>query len=210
MEIIKDMKEEVRTIKKAPFAFLLFLVIGGTIGYAASNFYYSKQIADKDGQLSRYRVALGIDPASKGALVELNNQELALRAQSIVAKMRQFDAVFEEKSKIIDEQVKLGKLDKKQAFDQKTQAMKNVSHSFDENLASDAINMESELRRRMSQEAMTHIVRAPAFVFKDENGNVTGRITLLGMIRGGDDSATMIRVFADEIEAMAKLLPNSN
>ena len=50
-----------------------------------------EQIAAKDGQLNRYRVALGIDPASKGALVELSNQELALKAQATVTKLRELN-----------------------------------------------------------------------------------------------------------------------
>jgi hypothetical protein len=73
MDILEILRGEWRVIKSAPLSFIVFLAIGAVFGYGASNWYYSKQIADTDGQVRRYRVALGIDKGGPSALAELSN-----------------------------------------------------------------------------------------------------------------------------------------
>jgi hypothetical protein len=81
--LLEYMKVEVAVLKQAPFSFAFLLIFGLLGGVAIASWHYNQELTAKDGQLSRYRVALGIDPASKGALVELNNQELALKASRL-------------------------------------------------------------------------------------------------------------------------------
>jgi hypothetical protein len=210
MEILEKIKQEARVIKSAPFSFLLFIVVGGSLGYAASQWYYSKQIADingqlnaKDGQINRYRVALGIDRASKGALVELNNQELALKALAVAAELREFNAALDAKSEAMQKQADANKTKPEQALKDKIAAMKEAAQSFDSNLASDAYNVDNELRRRLDPKAIAHIVRVPALIGEDGT-----RIPVTAFFRGEMIDLFYIRLLADEIEQMAKLLPS--
>jgi hypothetical protein len=212
MQAIFDyIKREWTNLRAAPLSFIGLAVVCLVSGFAAGVLYYSgqigslhEQISTKDGQLSRYRVALGIDPASKGALVELSNQELALKAQSIVAKLREFDKALEDKGKTINEQQQTGKISKEEADKAQFQAMKDVSEAFDQNLASDAYNVENELRVRLDPSALAHVVRVPAFI---AGSDPRSRLTLSELARGSGFDATMLGRLADEMEEMAKLLP---
>jgi hypothetical protein len=82
--------------------------------------------------------------------------------------------------------------------------MKEVSQDFDRNFASDTYNVEHEVRNRLTPEAMSHVLRVPAFI---PNGDPNSRITFSDMMRGSGMDALMIGRLADEIEQMAKLLP---
>ena len=209
--ITEFIQKEWGNLMKAPTAFVMLAVLSLGLGYGGGMLYYAsqmgslhEQLSAKDGQLGRYRVALGIDPASRGALVELNNQELALKAQSIVLGLRQFGLELEEKCKAIDKRANSGELDKGKVGDEKMAAMKEISGDFDRNLASDTYNVENEVRKRLSPEAMAHVLRVPAFVI---GGDLNSRVTMADMARGSGFDAMMLGRLADEIEQMAKLLP---
>jgi hypothetical protein len=202
MDLLERIRQEAHVIKSAPWSFILFLIVGGSVGYGSSSWYYSKQIGDKEDQIRRYQVVLGIKPGSAGALVELTNEELALKTQSIVAQLRELSATFDEKSKAIQKQVDAKRIDKDQAFEDEQAAMQEVSQDFDSNLASDADNLRNELRKRLDPAAIAHVVRVPAF--KAENGS---SVPVTALFRGSGFDTFFIRGLADEIEEMAKLLP---
>jgi hypothetical protein len=169
MDILEPIKKEGRVIKSAPFSFVVFLVIGGTVGYWIATQYYSGQLAAvkeqintkdaqlkaKDDEINRYRVVLGISPASQGALVALNNQELALRAQFIAAKLREYDSVLNGKYADIKNQLDAKKISQDQANKAHIAALKEVAQDYDNNLASDTYNVENELRTRLDPSALS-------------------------------------------------------
>jgi hypothetical protein len=206
--LLEHIKGEWEVLSKAPLTFILLLAIGILSGVGIGEWRDSGQMASlreqvnqANGRISRYRVALGIDRPSQSALVELNNQELALKAQSIVFQLRGLYRALNEKTEMLNKQVKDGKLKKDQVGEQWMQIMKETSEAFDENLASDALNIENELRKRMTPEAMSHVVRVPAFVAGDS------RVTFLGLMRGSWMEIWMVNGLANEIEQMYKLLP---
>ena len=192
---------------KAPVTFiglaLVFLMAGVQLGA----WHYSELLSEKDGQISRYRVALGIDPGSAGALVELNNQELALKAQSIVVTLRELDSAFRQKSDEIQKRKNTGLIDDKEAGQETIAAAKEISQSFDSGLASDTYNVENELRKRLDPEAMSHVVMVPAFV---NNGDLNSRVSIVDLMRGTGFDSFYIGRLADEIEQMAKQLPSDS
>jgi hypothetical protein len=209
--VVAFLEKERGNLMKAPFAFVTLCTLCLGLGYGAGMLYYSSQIGSlheqttaKDGQLSRYRVALGIDPASKGALVELGNQELALKAQSIIAKLREFDKTLDDKGKAIKELEQTGKISTEDAHQARLQAKQDVSEAFDQNLASDAYNVENELRVRLDPSALSHVVRVPAFI---SGSDPHSRVTFSELARGSGFDAMMLGRLADEMEEMAKLLP---
>jgi hypothetical protein len=188
------------------FLTIMLLMLGG--GIAIGSWYYSgridtmkEELAGAQGQVVRYRVALGIDKASAGALVELNNQELALKTESIVAKLREFSHDLQFKEAELQKLVDSGKIKKSDMPRENMRVMTEVSQAFDENLASDALNVDNELRKRMTPEALSHVVRAPAFV---AGGS---RVTFLGLMRDSPMASMMIPAIANEMEQMYKLLP---
>jgi hypothetical protein len=208
-KLITFCEKEWGELERAPFSFAMLSALCLTIGFAGGMLYYSSQIGSlqqqmsaKDGQLSRYRVALGIDPASKGALVELNNEELALKAQAIVANLRKLSSALAQKSDEIRKRANTGEISQSQEAQDQFAAMKEVSQDFDSSLASDAYNVESELRKRLSPSAISNVIRVPAF-----NGSDGSRVTLTDMFRGTGFDAPYFGRLADELEQMFKLLP---
>jgi hypothetical protein len=217
-KIIEWLRGEKHVIRGAPFSFILFLLIGGLLGKWIATQYYSGQLGAakeqintlnaqlkaKDDELGRYRVVLGISPASPGALVELDNQVLALRAQFIVGKLRERDSALNAKYAEIKGQLDAKKIDQDQANKAHIAALKEASQDFDNNLASDTYNVENELRTRLDASALSHIIN-PGFV---ANGDPYTRITFPQMFRGlGFFEIAWLNRLADEIDQMAKLLP---
>jgi hypothetical protein len=209
----------------AKAAFLTLTALGLAAGFGLGTMYYNSQIASlhehintkdaqlkakdselstKDDQLRRYQVVLGIKSGSAGALVELNNQELALKAQSIVAQLRRHTTSLERQTAAVNEQLAAKKLNKDQASKANLAAIREVSQDFDNNLASDTYNVENELRSRLDPSALSHLIMVPGFVY---DHNPRTRITFPNLMRGSGFDAMYLGKLADEIEQMAHLLP---
>jgi hypothetical protein len=204
MSLWEYIRAELAVLKGAPVSFVGLVVLSIAAGIGIGEWHYSERLETKDGEIHRYRVALGIDNASAGALVELNNQELALKAQYIVGQMRQLSSALDQKGQQIGQMVKDGKIDKQRVSEAKMAAIKEVSEAFNSNLASDAYNVENELRSRLDPSALSHIVRVPAFIV---GSDPRSRVTFSELMRGSGFDAMMIGRLADEMEEMAKLLP---
>jgi hypothetical protein len=202
-------EKEWGVLKTAPFTFVMLAVLCLGLGYGGGMLYYSSQIGSlreqlsaKDGQLGRYRVALGIDPASKGALVELNNQELALKAASIVSKIREVGSREAARLQGIQKEVDSGKLNKDEASKQQFAVSDDVSKEFDRTIASEAYNVLDALYKRLDPVAIAHVIRVPGFI--DSSGT---RISITEIMRASGMDTLYFPTLADEIEQMAKLLP---
>lgn len=196
-DIIGYIVGEGRVLKKAPILCACLLLLGAGIG----RWYDSEKLSDKDNELHRYRVALGVDPASKGALIELTDKELSLKARSTVANLRRLDSDLQVKLAAIQQQLEQGKIKPEDADKAKTQAMHDVSQDYDRNLASEALNVDEELRKRIDPKAMEHILRVPALVGSDGE-----RIPFAALMRGTGFDTFYIRGLANEIEQMTNLL----
>lgn len=166
--------------------------------------FYAERLDSLGAEMARYRVALGIDKASQGALIELNNQELYMKAQSIVLPLRRLADELDRRERIIQKELESKRISKDEAIKQQTAAAQQIAITYDQNLASDAYNVRNEIRKRLSPEAIAHIVRVPAFPAADG-----ASIPLMEIMKGEYMTAFFIRGFADEIEGMAKLLPNA-
>ena len=210
--------KEWAVLRQAPGSFIGLAVVCLIVGFGAGLMYYSEQIETvkgrleaANGQIGRYRVALGIDKASEGALVELNSKELALKAERIVAQMRELSRNYESRLEQLRKAQASEKSKKKDdLFAEQMRVMTEVSRDFDENLASDALNVENELHKRLTPEALSHVVRVPALIEIRPDGTRApegGRVTFLGLMRGMPMGAMLISLLANEIEQMAKLLP---
>jgi hypothetical protein len=170
--------------------------------------YINDQLTTATGEIARYRVALGIDPASKGALIELNNQEMQAKAASTVVKMRDLCFLQEKKIGEIQSQINAKTLDEKGRLDRIQAVHRELSVQFVRTLRSDAFNVDNELRRRLGPQAVATIIGITPSIVSDDGT----RIDILSLALSGTSFSmgfdiNFVCVLADGIERMAKLLP---
>jgi len=198
MALLEYIKTELGELKKAPVSCAFLIIVSILSGIEIGSWHFSERLEAKDGEIHRYRVALGIDKASDGSLVELNNQELLAKATATVAKLRDLDDQIRERFKAMDSQ----KLSPHDLSEAQKAATLEFSQEFERNLSADADNVRLELRRRLTPEAIAHVIRVPAF---QTGGGVSVPIT--DLMKGTGFEVGFIKGLADEIEQMAKLLP---
>ena len=209
--ILAYIQKEWAVVSKAPFTFLGIAALFVGAGYGAGAWHYAERISVKDEQIiqrneqiARYRVALGVDSASRGILIDLTNQELQAKSANTVKNLRDTCFSLRKKDADIRAQFNAGKIDKNGLDDRLSAMNKEMSEKFVRYLRSDAFNVDNELRRRLGPQAVAAIVGITPSVVSDDGT----RIDVLGIIPSGvgfDVSFTC--VLADGIEQMAKLLP---
>ena len=214
-KLFNHIKENWAVFMTAKAAFLTLAALGSGAGFGLGMLYYSSQVGSlheqintkdaqlkakdgelngKDSQISRYQVVLGIKPGSEGALVELNNQELALKAQSIVGKLREYSSMLEAKGAAINSQLAAKKINREQASEAHFAAIREVSQNFDSYLASDTYNVENELRYRLDPSALSHVIMVPGFI---ADHNPRTRITFPDIMRSSGFDAMWLGRLAD-------------
>ena len=211
-EILLYFSKEWAVLMSAPRTFVVLLVIGVAVGYAASSWYYSGVVSaksalleQKEAQLARYKVALGVDKASSGALIELTNTEMKAKAATTSAKLRNLHQSLERQSRQVQSLKNSGKLDEKGAAERSFAVMHEVSDEFERTLRAHSINVDNELRRRLGPQAVASIVGLPPSFFSASDGAPIG---VVGLIPSGTGmSAGFLGVLADGIDQMAQLLP---
>jgi hypothetical protein len=202
MQVFEYVKQEWVVLKGAPLSFVGLAAVFFVAGISIGAWHYSERLDTKDGEIHRYRVAMGIDAASQGALVELSNQELELKAQFTVSKLRALHAELNNRLAAIQTKADEKKITQAQLGKDQWTVRQEVAQDFDSNLASDAHNVDEELRRRLDPKAIAHVVRVPALVSADGS-----RIPITALFKGDGPDTFFIIGLADEIEQMAKLLP---
>lgn len=185
----------------APFSFIVFLAVGLTAGYGGSTWYYSKQMADDASEIARYRVALGIQPASPSALTVLTNRELSVKALNLAGQARALCLSFEKKADS-PAPPKGDKKKEKENRDKYNAVAKELSQEFDRSIKADFINVNNELLRRLDPKVAGSVVRFPIF-YDATTGAPVGMLNLAL----GEFEAPFLCGYADEMEQMAKLLP---
>jgi hypothetical protein len=212
-EVIQWIKDNWAVLKSAPLPFIVLMISGAVTGYLVAAWYYSGQLEsraavleEKDHQLGRYRVALGIDKASEGALVELNNAEMRAKTATTSARLRELDASYRRRSKPMEANGAQTSEEKKIAFDRNLALMAEVSDEFQRKLRADAINVDTELRRRLGPKALGSIVGLPPTFYSASDGAPIGILGLVSSVTTGMDAA-FIGVLANGIDQMAQLLP---
>lgn len=206
------MRKEWGALKAAPLSFLFLFIAGLALGYFLGAWYYlerletlSTQLDSKDSQIGRYRVALGIDKTSGGALVELTNTELKAKAASTSAKVRALHQQLQRRDFAIAELKMSGKLNDKDAREQSDAIMRDVSEEFERTLRADTINVDNELRRRLGPRVLASIVGLPQTFYSASEGVPVGGLWLGPSGIGW--SGAFLGVLADGIDQMAALLP---
>ena len=210
-QLIEFLRNNWAVLKSAPAVFITFAALAGFGGYLASTWYYggilaSKDavIAQKDAQIARYRVALGIDKASQRALVELSNTEMRAKATATSTKLRDMRRALDREDQHIEDLKRSGKLDDKAAAERIRAATREASEQFERTLRADAINVDNELRRRLGPKAVGSIIGLPPSFYSRSDGSPIGSYAFLPS--GMGMSAVVLNVLADGIDQMAALL----
>ena len=197
-------RQEWGVLTKAPMAFVGLAVVFFVSGVALARWYDRDKINDKDDQLRRYRVALGIESGSPNALVELTNAELRSKALIVSSRVQALCASFNRQSAEIKALVDTKKIDEKGGFDRQLALMKRTSDEFHHDLRSDALNVQNEMLRRLDPKAAAAVVRFPIFA-DAATGTPISLASLLPSGLGLDAGA--LCGFAEELQQLAKLLP---
>lgn len=185
-----------------------------TIGFAGGMLYYNsqmgslqQQIGVKDGQIGRYRVALRIDKASEGSLIELNNAELQAMALNVAGNLQGICSTYQKKIQGIQTDFNAGKYNEKEKMDRQMAVDKELSENFFRDLRADSFNVDNELRRRLGPQAVAAIVGITPSMVADD-GTRVDLLTLL-FSSGGMPGFNMdfTCTLGGGIEQMAKLLP---
>ena|SRR5579862_2933227 len=205
--------KEWAVLKQAPFTFIGLTVVSVLGGFAVGMLYYSgqlgsakEQINAKDSQINRYRVALGIEKASKGALVELTNEELRTMALGIATKTHDLCSYLRKESEPLQSDLNSKDARKKtQAFERLRAISSEVAERYNNTLRSDRVLANNELLRRLDKKAAGAVVRVP--LFDAETGAQISILSLFGPTGNGVMDSGMMCMAADETEQLAKLLP---
>jgi len=201
VELLHYIQREWAHVKDAPLVFVVLLILGTTTGWYIASVYYQGRIADKDGLLARYRVALGIDRPSQGSLIELTNKEMRAKAMSTAAALREFTVSLRNQT----DSAVAGAKDDKDKAERSFRILKAMSDEFDRKLKADSNLVDNELRRRLGPEAVASIVGVPPSVFSASD---KAAVSIIGMMPSGMGmSAGFAGTLADSIEQMARLLP---
>lgn len=196
---------------KAPFAFALVLVFGWCAGYVVATWYFSGRLASQEGrmasseqQIARYRVALGIDQASPGALVTLTNIELKAKTATTVAKLRTLMESFQRRDSRLPVPTQY---QPQNGLPPQVALLRELGLEFQRSYRADAVNLDNELRRRLGPTALAQIVGVPPTFYTD--GAALG---LPGVLAGGppEMQAGLIGVLVDGMSQMAALLPDDD
>ncbi len=182
--------EDVREMSEHPRPLVVVLMLGGIGGWwLAGRMAYGPQIEDarstiaqRDDQLSRYRIALGIDKAGEGALVELTNGEMKAKAATTAGKVREMAASYRRRAEAVGKE----KLNEAVALERQRALMREVGDEFQRTLRADAVNVDNELRRRLGQKVLNSIVGLPPTFYSD--GSPIGLFGLISSANMGMDA----------------------
>jgi hypothetical protein len=178
-------------------------------GLGIGSWYYSERIETlkeqmntKEAQLGRYRVALGIDKASRGNLIELTNDELTTKSIATVGKLRSVClSVRKRDENAVKEETRLSAREKnKRALAR----LQEASDEVDKTVRSDTVLVDNELRRRLDPRAIAAIPGLSPSTYDAATGTPVDTLSLVG----GFGIADATCFIADGIEQMAKLLPS--
>jgi len=201
MGLIAFVQQQWTQLMTAPAAFILLLVIGVGAGFSAGGWYYRDRIDEKNGLISRYRVALGLDKSNEGNLIELNNEEMRAKAMTTASALREFAVSLRNQT----ESAVAGAKDDKDKATRSFRILKEMSDEFDRKLKADSNLVDNELRRRLGPKAVASIVGVPPSVFSASD---RAAVSIVGMMPSGTGmSAGFAGTLADSIEQMARLLP---
>jgi hypothetical protein len=191
-----------------------FLVVAAStfaLGAVASRVFYSQHVttvdarlASKDDEIGRLRVALGIDPASRGALIALTNEEMKAKSISTARALRELCFSLRDKGEAVKKEIEAKNLDEKSRGEQMWAFIQKASDQFDASFRSEVGNVDNELRRRLHPGAIASIVRNNPSLY------TTGGqpVSILSLFPSGTGfSSLYLCTQADAIERMAELLP---
>jgi hypothetical protein len=153
VEILQYLEREWSRVKDAPVVFVVLTLLGISTGWYLASFYYQGRLAEKDGLLARYRVALGIDKPSQGNLIELTNEEMRAKAMSTAAALREFTVSLRNQTN----SAVVGAKDDKDKAERSFRVLKEMSDEFDRKLKADSNLVDNELRRRLGPKAVASL-----------------------------------------------------
>jgi hypothetical protein len=214
-KLLEHILREWSVLKGAPASFIILVALSISAGLGIGAWHYSGRISEMEtqvsttnGEIHRYKVALGLEAASRGNLIELTNDELRVRALSTAAKLREVCTSLRERDEAAAkaEAKAVHKLDQKEKFLRGVARMKSASDEIDRTVRTDTALIDNELRRRLSPKAIATIVGLSPSMYDAATGSPIDILALVTSTGGG--FSTSMCVLSNGIEQMAKILPS--
>ena len=204
MDILGELRRESELIMKAPIAFVVIMLFWSFVGYLVATWYYDGRMKEQEGTIARYRVALGLDKASQGKLIELSNSELKRMSENMAARLRAFDIGTRNEHQEAERSSK----NAKDESERHMLILRDRSDEFDRTLRTDSVLIDTELRRRLGPQALASIVGLPPTFYSTSDKAPIGIQALISS--GTGMSAGFVGTLADGLDQMARLLPEKN
>ncbi|HTY55319.1 MAG TPA: hypothetical protein VMB26_08965 [Candidatus Binataceae bacterium] len=202
---------------KAPASIVGLLIVGLGVGFWAGRFYYPRQVASaheaiqptEDGEIRRYRVALGIDPASKASLAELTNKELRSKALTTASNLRDLCFQLQKKNEELEAKSSSDAIGEQAESEAHLALDKQMSSEFITKYRSDAFNVDNELRRRLGPQALSGILEVSPSLVADDGTRIDVSTVAIGPASPAFGVEFTCNL-ADGIDQMADLLPKDS
>jgi hypothetical protein len=194
MDWYAEITKQVDVIKASP----LILLLVAAIGWAVHALYVGERVDGLKQQNENYRRALGISAPYSGIYADLSNDDLKSKTVHAVSKLRHLHLGFQKRSSQAEADWRNKKMTDENYNNFTTSMDRQATEEFIKDLRSEAIALDSELRHRLSPQALSTIVGAGPIL--DPN------ITIQALVPG-KFGVFFIETLANELEEMNNKLP---
>jgi hypothetical protein len=158
---IERLKNEWRVIRQAPFSVFVIMILCSGLAYGVAHFVYNDRLVVRDEMIRRYRIALGIEDATRTSLAVLTNDEFRRKALNLSKKLRDMGQEFESKQKQMDARFKEKERSETEKAEHFTALLKEANltgRRFETEMRVEVLNTLNELHRRIPPGALKTIV----------------------------------------------------
>jgi len=187
-------REELRVIREAPLTVVIFFALGLVAAWTVLSYRLDRA----KEEVETYRAVLGISDASKGELIRLSNDDLKAKTFRLVRELRDIHQNVQKRSERATNRFLRGEITKEQNGAQQDAFQHQANTEFTNSIRTEVLAVNNELRRRLSPEAKATIVMAAP------------ELNIAIWSLGPAQSIFFIETIANELEAMAQILPPSN
>ena len=195
--------EGLPVIKRSPFAGIVLVVSGVTVGVIVASIYFNDKVNDQKELIARLKIAAGISqPIAKTSIMELTNNELKSKSSRLVSRIREILQIHHDN----EVSIKAEHINKSTKDDHYKLTLENEStrawNQF-ETIRADAVMVSDELRARLSPHVHEKIITARPHFHSTDDPKAELSMTRLAVTPSFPVVNAMF--LAEEIEELSKL-----
>jgi hypothetical protein len=156
-------------IPSSVVALVALVIVIGVIWYSSAQIVILKdQVKSDESQLRRYRVVLGIDPATKSSAKELTNRELQLKAAALIPQLTDMCNSGTKDLAEIQRLLNVEMIDDNQKEQRTGVVRKQLSERFRTMIGDESFVVDNELRRRIDPQLLNTMTGITKSVIADD------------------------------------------